>query len=58
MDALLVPGEVAAKEAAVPITFESLPACLTGYAVVIAFAFEMLTIIRTGWVLHGKQYND
>jgi hypothetical protein len=48
MNALLIAFQVAAKEAAVPIAFELLPAGLTGYAVVVAYSFEMLTDIHVG----------
>jgi hypothetical protein len=48
MNALLVSFEVAAKEAAVPIAFKLLPAGLTGYAVVVTYSFEVLTITHVG----------
>jgi len=46
MDTVFVSLEIAAKEAAIPITFESLTACLTGYAVVVALPFEVLTLVH------------
>jgi hypothetical protein len=41
MQTFLVASEVAAEKASVPVAFKSLLACLTGYTVVIAYAFEM-----------------
>jgi len=43
MNTSFAAGATAPKEAATPIAFESLPACLTAYAVVVAYSFEMLT---------------
>ena len=43
MDTSLVSFEVAAKETAVAVPLKDCSATLTGYAVVVAYAFEVLT---------------
>jgi hypothetical protein len=44
VNAPFLPGKVAAKVAAVAVTFQYLFALLAGYAVVIAYPFVMFTI--------------